>query len=207
MLPVPAGAAEVLEADLKGEQRGNNTSQEGLAAPSALPQPALRISKGRVEPAAPASAPCPLSSAQRGQRATPSTPAVNCRACSSPHSIARRKHYLVPAEERARLSTAHLAHGVFQVRVDLNLHQKQAVSTKQRQGRPSRTTQSSLRGIQGHAGQGAPSSATHHLHNQLSSRPCSSHLFSKLGCFDFYKRSSHCLQVAALVVEGDAARP
>lgn len=69
---MPAGAAEVLEADLKGEQRGNNTSQEGLAAPSALPQPALRISKGRVEPGAPASAPCPLSSAQRGQRATPS---------------------------------------------------------------------------------------------------------------------------------------
>lgn len=33
------------------------------------------------------------------------------------------------------------------------------------------------------------------------------HLLGKLGGFDLHKGSSHCLQVAALVVEGDTARP
>lgn len=43
----------------------------------------------------------------------------------------RRKPYLVSAEERARLGAADLAHGVLQVRVDLNLHEKQAVDMVQ----------------------------------------------------------------------------
>lgn len=64
----------------------------------------------------------------------------------------QEKPHLVSAEEGARLGTAHLTHGVLQVRVNLNL-------------------------------------------------------LSKLGGFDLHKRSSHSLQVTALVVEGDTARP
>lgn len=46
--------------------------------------------------------------------------------------------------------------------------------------------------------------------HRLNSPGClisSTHLFSKLGSFDFHKRSSHCLQITALVVKGDTARP
>lgn len=41
--------------------------------------------------------------------------------------------YLVSAEEWARLGIAHLAHGVLQVRVDLNLQENQAVGMEQPQ--------------------------------------------------------------------------
>lgn len=47
-----------------------------------------------------------------------------------------KKPDLVSAEEGARLPAADLAHGVLQVRVDLNLQEKQAVGTGQCWGQP-----------------------------------------------------------------------
>lgn len=46
-----------------------------------------------------------------------------------------------------------------------------------------------------------------HGFNPLSYPISSTHLFSKLGSFDFHKRSGDRLQIAALVVKGDTARP
>lgn len=145
-----------------------------------------------------------------------------------------KKPDLVSAEEGAGLAAADLAHGVFQVRVDLNLQEKQAVGTGQCWGQPPapggtnplpwapqihhqhpQNRQSSSPPLAvpqgdkpGYTGRVTPGSAT--VTHTFSSPGCTispTHLFSKLGCFDFHKRSGHRLQIAALVVEGDTARP
>lgn len=132
-------------------------------------------------------------------------------------------HYLVSAEERARLSAADLAHGVFQVWVNLNLRKKPGgwhkVGTKPwlwaAPAGPHHTGHQhpSQRHRAGCAGQGVPSSITHHTHTPPAPwaapkpLPPAPHLFSKLGSFDFHKGSGHRLQVTALVVKGDTARP
>lgn len=130
------------------------------------------------------------------------------------------KHYLVSAEERARLSAADLAHGVLQVWVNLNLRKKpgswhKAVAL----GSPSRATPrrspAPLTGTQGRLCWSGCSQQHRPSHTYTSPAPWAApkplppapHLFSKLGSFDFHKGSGHRLQVTALVVKGDTARP
>lgn len=77
--------------------------------------------------------PSPLSKGQQASLDTKANAAASSGACSSPRKprcVGRGKPYLVSAEEWAGLGAADLAHGVLQVRVDLNL-QNQAVSTEQ----------------------------------------------------------------------------
>lgn len=54
---------------------------------------------------------------------------------------------------------------------------------------------------------GAPRSITHHTDLSLGCPTSPTHLLGKLGGFDLHERSGHSLQVTALVVEGDTARP
>lgn len=135
------------------------------------------------------------------------------------HALQENWPYLVSAEEWARLGIAHLAHGVLQVWVDLDLQENEGVGMEQHQ----LTALSQVPQIhpqqQPHfplleqeygassINTGAPSSTIHHTDPSLGCPTSPTHLLGKLGGFDLHKCSSHSLQVTAVVVEGDTARP